>query len=112
MQSASHQALINQLDPHFESSIINALVQLAKRICKQKTINFAVLFFEQLNTLTTHFKSEYDQVTLTNAQSEHMQALPDRYHRMLSRLWDEDVLLDCLELVVDSCSERLGVVLL
>ena len=75
-------------------------------------MNFLVLVYEQLNTLTTHFKTEYDQVTLQNAQSEHMQPLPERYHRILSRLWDDGVLLDCLEVVVTGGSEALCNVLL
>jgi hypothetical protein len=62
--------------------------------------------------LTTHFKTEYDQIALANAQNEYMQALPERFHRLLTRLWDDGLLVECLAVVVKLPRESLAVTLL
>jgi len=88
-------------------------MNLARRVCSHPNASgFLFSVFTHINNLTLHFKTEYDQIALANAQNEYMQPLPERYHRMLTRLWDDGLLIVCLDIVLKMSTESLAVTLL
>lgn len=82
------------MDYNLEQQIIGKILLLIR---KTTDLAFKVELFYALDRLTAHYKAEYDQIQMQNAQSEHMVPVPERFHKLLSNIWDQKILEETLQ---------------